>query len=87
MTKLVDQNVQQKIKAWDVISFKYKQISISGVPTNPEIYQVRTDLNWDNVLANMKRKKNMKRKCELILIEDTLFSTLLSSSMRRERKQ
>lgn len=40
----------------DIVSFSYENYR-NGIPVNPKIFRVRTDLSWENVVHNSNFEK------------------------------
>lgn len=36
----------------DVVSFSYKGFTPAGIPVDPQLVSIRTDLDWQDVLQN-----------------------------------
>jgi len=55
------EHLRKKIQVGNVVSFRFKKISdITGKPCDPEIYQIRPDLTWEDVLASQSLLKKPK---------------------------
>jgi hypothetical protein len=65
-TKLIAENLQNKVKENDVIRYKFRSVSPSGNPAHPQIYQIRHDLSWDQVLSNQARNDKLKSMANFV---------------------
>lgn len=36
----------------DVVTFTYENYSTAAVPVNPELYRIRRDMTWEDVIRN-----------------------------------
>lgn len=39
-------------KRGDIVSFSYDNFSKSSIPVNPQIYRIRTDITWEDIINN-----------------------------------
>jgi hypothetical protein len=44
----------------DVVTFSYEIHARRELPVNPEIYRVRTDVSWEEVILNSLKEKKFR---------------------------
>ena len=67
-TSSVSDEVECEIEEQDVVSFRFKNFSAdTGKPIQPEIYRIRSELKWEDVVAKQKRQTAGKFNFVVIL--------------------
>jgi hypothetical protein len=48
-----------KLVVGDIVTFSYEDVALREVPINPQILCVRTDISWEDVVANQVKDNSL----------------------------
>lgn len=55
-------NCSENVKIGDVVSYKWTKMTLRGIPKQTEIYKIRKDVKWEDVLAIANNDVILKSK-------------------------
>jgi len=44
--------IETEVRRGDIVSFSFDNFSKSSIPVNPQVYRIRADVTWEDVINN-----------------------------------